>query len=161
VTKKDVKLFVSYARANKMLAANLLTRFRQQVGASKRYRYMFWRDGHILVGEEWHQAIQRALDDCRLGLLLVSPAFLGSQYIAEHELPRFVGAGGKPVVPVMLQPVDLERHDLKGLRSKQLFRLDRPRFSRPKAYADCTGAQRDQFAQELFRQVEDRLDQLP
>ena len=160
MAKKDVMLFVSYARANKVLAANLVDRFREQAGASKRYRYSFWRDGHILVGEDWHQEIQRALDRCQLGLLLVSPAFLGSQYIAEHELPRFVSAGGKPVVPVMLQPVDLKRQDLKGLQSKQIFRLDRPRFSRPKAYADCSGAQRDHFAQELFCQVEDRLDKL-
>lgn len=160
MAKKDVALFVSYARANKLLAANLLTRFREQTGASRRYQYSYWRDGHILVGEDWHREIQRALDGCRLGLLLVSPAFLGSQYIAEHELPRFVGVGGKPVVPVMLQPVDFERHDLKGLQTRQLFRLDRPRFQRPKAYADCSGAQRDHFAQELFRQVEDHLEKL-
>jgi hypothetical protein len=64
------------------------------------------------------------------------------------------------VIPVLLQPIDLDRHDLKGLQRMQIFRLDRPRFASPKAYGECSGAQRDQFALELFRQVEARLDKV-
>jgi hypothetical protein len=158
--KPTVRVFVSYARANKSLAPRFLQRFREQAGASRSYRYEFWRDTEILVGEQWHGQIEEALAACHLGLLLVSPAFLGSQYIGDHELPRFLGRRGKPVVPVLLQPVDLQHHDLKGLERAQLFRLDRPTFRAPKAYAECSGAQRDQFAHELFRQVEARLDRL-
>ena len=80
-SKKKVKVFVSYARANKELAVRFLTRFRQQVSASKRYAYAFWRDTQILVGENWNVEIQDALNPCDIGLLLISPAFLGSQYI--------------------------------------------------------------------------------
>ncbi|MGP0591533.1 hypothetical protein ACTRXD_03210 [Nitrospira sp. T9] len=40
----------------------------------------------------------------------------------------------------------------------QNFRLDRQRFGLPKAYGECSGAQRDQFALDLFRQVEAGLD---
>jgi hypothetical protein len=69
-----------------------------------------------------------------------------------------VKGGEKPVIPVLLQPVDLERHDLKGLQQTQIFRLERPRFASPKAYGECSGSHRDQFALELFRQVEVRLD---
>lgn len=159
-SKKRVTLFVSYARANKDLAARFLRRFREQTAASRRYRYSFWSDNRILAGERWHQEIQKAARECDLGLLLISPAFLGSHYIDEHELPRFVGSEARPLLPIMLQPVDFERHDLKGLEAAQIFRLDGPRLRSPKAFGECTGPQRDRFALELFRQVESRLDRL-
>jgi hypothetical protein len=156
--RQAVGFFVSYARANKALALRFLTRFEEQLTPSRHYAYHVWRDGRILVGEDWHGEIQRALHDCQLGLLLISPAFLGSQYIERHELPTFVGQDAKPIIPIMLQPVDFERHDLKGLGDQQIFRLDGERFKEPKAYGECSGNQRERFAAALFRQVEQRLD---
>jgi hypothetical protein len=158
--KKKIKCFVSYARANKDLANRFMEKFREQAAPSKHYAYSFWRDTDIMVGEKWSEEIHEALNACQLGLLLISPAFLASQYIGEHELPRFLGSDARPVVPIMLQAVDLERHDLKGLQHSQIFRLDRPKFRAPKSYGECTGMQRDQFAQDLFRQVEARMDAL-
>jgi hypothetical protein len=156
--KKTITVFISYARANRDLAARFLRKFKEQAAPSKQYHYTFWRDNDILVGENWHEEIQQALGECDVGLVLLSPAFLGSQYIQDHELPKFMKGGGKPVIPVMLQPIDLERHDLKGLQQTQIFRLDRLRFASAKAYGECSGSQRDQFASDLFRQVEARLD---
>ncbi len=159
--KKKVKVFISYARKNKKLAVSFLDKFYDQVKPSKRYKYSFWRDSHILVGEDWHKTIKKAIRESDLGLLLISPAFLGSKYIKKHELKSFVGKNATPVIPIMLQPVDLKRHNLKGLKKKQIFRLDRETFKNPKAYAECTGSnQRDPFAHELFKQVEYQLDKL-
>ena len=158
--KNKIKVFVSYARANRDLATRFLKKFKEQASPSKQYQYVFWRDVDILVGEKWHEKILEALAQCDLGLMLVSPAFLGSQYIQDHELPKLIKSRGKSVIPVLLQPIDLERHDLKGLQRTQLFRLDRPRFASPKAYGECSSVQRDQFALELFRQVEGRLDKV-
>jgi hypothetical protein len=153
-------VFVSYARANRDLATRFLKKFKEQASPSREYQYVFWRDNDILVGEKWHEEIQVALAQCDMGLVLISPAFLGSQYIQDPELPKFLKSGGKLVIPVLLQPIDLDRHDLKGLQRTQIFRLDRPRFAFPKAYGECSGAQRDQYALELFRQVEARLDKM-
>ena len=158
--KKKITVFVSYARANRDLATRFLKKFKEQAAPSRQYQYVFLRDNDILVGEKWHEEIQVALAQCDVGLVLISPAFLGSQYIQDHELPKFLKSGGKPVIPVLLQPIDLDRHDLKGLQRTQIFRLDRPRFASPKAYGECSGTQRDQFALELFRQVEARLDKV-
>jgi hypothetical protein len=158
--KKKITVFVSYARANRDLATRFLKKFKEQAAPSKQYQYAFWRDNDILVGEKWHEEIQVALAQCDVGLVLISPALLGSQYIQDHELPKFLKSGGKSVIPVLLQPIDLDRHDLKGLQRTQIFRLDRPRFASPKAYGECSGTQRDQFALELFRQVEARLDKV-
>ncbi|GJL70562.1 MAG: hypothetical protein NPIRA06_31970 [Nitrospirales bacterium] len=158
--KKKITVFVSYARANRDLATRFLKNFKEQAAPSKLYHYTFWRDNDILVGEKWHEEIRHAIEECDVGLVLVSPAFLGSQYIQDHELPKFVKSGGKSVIPVMLQPIDLEHHDLKGLQHTQIFRLHRPRFSSPKSYGECSGFHRDQFALEVFRQIEDRLDEI-
>jgi hypothetical protein len=158
--RKKIHFFVSYARANKDLGGRFLEKFQEQLAPSKKYNYILWRDNRILVGEQWHDEIQNALDRCDMGLLLVSPAFLGSRYISEHELPRFVGEQAKPVIPVMLQPVDFELHDLKGLEKAQIFRLDKPRFRSPKAYGECNSRQRDEFTMDLFRHVEWRLGKL-
>jgi len=158
--KKTITVFVSYARANRDLATRFFKKFKEQAAPSKQYSYNFWRDANILVGEKWHEEIQVAVAQCDVGLMLISPAFLGSHYIQDHELPKFMKSGRKTVIPVLLQPIDVDRHDLKGLQRTQIFRLERPRFASPKAYGECSGTQRDQFALELFRQVEARLDKV-
>jgi hypothetical protein len=43
-------------------------------------------------------------------LLLVSPSFLGSDFITKEELPKLVDAPGKAVIPIMLAAVDFDRH---------------------------------------------------
>ena len=158
--KKKTKIFISYARANKELTKRFLDKFKEQVAPSKKYKYVFWDDSEIIVGEKWHDEIQNALSECNMGLLLVSPAFLASQYIEENELPKFIRNKSKPILPVMLQTVDFKRHDLKGLQKTQIFMLDNTRFQSSKSYGDCSSQQRIQFVQELFKQVEKKLDKI-
>lgn len=160
MAKKNVRLFVSYARANNSLAENLLQRLQEQTAPAKFYRYSYWDDGDILLGEDWHEEIQKAIASCHLGLLLISPAFLASQYIKEHELPKFIGKRAKPVLPIVLQRVNLDRHDLKGLKETQLFGLKGTKIKPFKAFGDCTPLQRTRFAESLFDQIEKRLDKL-
>ena len=112
----------------------------------------------MVPGEDWKARIIKAIGDCDFGLLLISPSFLASKFIVETELPKFV-SGEKASVPVMLQPVDFDRHDLKGLEKQQIFRFATKKSSRPKAYAECRGHRRDAFVLELFRQIEAKLDQ--
>ena len=151
-----IAFFVSYAHADQRPANTLMQRLNEQLAPSKRYAYTLWRDTGLLVGERWHDEIQEGLAACQLGLLLVTPAFLTSKYIAQHELPQFVGDSAKPVVPVMLKTIDLQRHDTKGLEDYQLFRLDNAR-----SFADCTSdALRRRFVEQLFVQIERRLDRL-
>lgn len=84
-----ISFFVSYAHLDQRPADTFLPRLTEQLHPSRCYAYTLWRDTEILVGERWHDEIQQALAACQLGLLLISPAFLASQYITRHELPRF------------------------------------------------------------------------
>jgi hypothetical protein len=105
-----VRFFVSYAHANRKLAESFLKAFREQASPSLRYAYRLWRDPAILPGEDWKAEIDGALKAAELGLLLVSPSFLGSDFITKEELPKLVDAPGKAVIPIMLAAVDFDRH---------------------------------------------------
>jgi len=155
--KLKIRYFVSYAHRNANLTQNFIERLHDVLAPSKRYEYSRWQDTDLILGEEWKAQIIEAIENCDFGLLLISPAFLASSFIAKSELPKFV-SGEKASVPVMLQPVDFERHDLKGLEKKQIFRFAPKESGRPKAYAECRSHRRDAFVLELFRQIERKLD---
>ena len=156
--RKKVKFFVSYAHRNQNLVIKFLDHFLEYAGASSKYDYHLWRDStNILVGEDWDKEITTALKQCDIGLLIISASFLGSKYITRVELKKL---RNKPIIPVLLWPIDFERFDLKGLQRKQIFRLDNPRFQAPKSYGDCNTKQRNQFVLKLFGNVERRLDKL-
>jgi hypothetical protein len=154
--RTSIAFFVSYAHADQRPADTFLRLLTEQLAPSKRYAYTLWRDTNLLVGVRWHDEIQQALADCQLGLLLLSPAFLASEYITQQELPQFIGNDAKPIIPIMLKVVDLQRHDLKGLKDYQIFSLDRAQ-----AFDNCTtNPIRRRFVEALFVQIERRLDRL-
>lgn len=153
----EVQVFISYAHADDEYVDPFLNGFREMVSPSKKYRFEFWQDSAILPGEEWVKKIREGLERCSLGLLLVSPAFIVSPFITHEELPRFVGEGSKPVIPVMLKKVNLKLHDLKGLEEMQIFRL-KAGTNNYRSYAQCGSSQRSDFVYELHELVEARLD---
>lgn len=155
--KQKIQYFVSYAHRNSLLAQDFIARLGDVLAPARRFEYSRWEDSNLIVGDGWENQILEAIEKCDLGLLLISPAFLASPFITKSELPEFV-SGGKPSVPVMLQPVDLDLHDLKGLGKKQIFRFAPPGSTHPRAYAECRSHSRDAFVLELFRQIEKKLE---
>ncbi len=146
VSKRPIRVFVSYAHDDARLKDDLLKRLRQQLSYDKHERFEFWDDGGITAGSKWSAAIQSNIESCDLGLLLVSPAFLGSAFITQHELPYFVAqdvAALKPCVPVALKPFRMdERADLHGIEHRQIVYHPRNR-----AFQDCERDRaRDEFA---------------
>jgi len=159
-TKKKIKLFISYARANSKRVEELLHKLKVILGPSKRYEYEFWKDNeNVLVGEDWDSEIKKAMHACHIGLLLVSKEFLVSEYINEQELTRFVGDQIKPIIPVLLDEVDFKRYDMKGIPYHQIYALDVSGERR--AYEQCTTKSRkDAFVKDLFEQLEDRIEKI-
>jgi len=158
--KRKVLFFVSYAHDEESEAVELLRLLMTNFGASKKYDCEFWRDRQgILVGENWNNRIQNAVRTCDFGLLLISPAFLASKYIGAHELPGLV-SDNKPLIPVLLLRVDFDRHDLKGLEHRQVFGLPTRLGHEAKSFGEIyrNKNQRDRFALELFKAIEQRLD---
>ncbi|WP_395855197.1 TIR domain-containing protein [Cystobacter fuscus] len=160
--KRVVRLFVSYAHEDRTHFEAIIKQLRIRFDSSKNYELQSWTDQDILVGEGWKERIQKAIDECHFGLLLLSPAFLASKFIGEHELPHFVGAPNdpriKPVLPVGVVPVSFERQDLKGLQEQQIFR-SRSAQIEARFFSELTGApKKHEFVQQLYVAIEKRLD---
>ena len=155
-TRTCIKCFVSYAHVDRRTVVNFMQRLTVQLAPSRRYDYQVWWDTRIDTGQQWRDEIRRQLVACDVGLLLVSPGFLTSEYIAQHELPYFLGTSAKPALPIMLETIDWQRHDVKGLEHYQFFALDHTR-----AFADCTTPRlRGRFIARLFAQIEQHADRL-
>lgn len=157
--KIKIRIFVSYAHADDEYADSFMKGFREMLSPSKKYSFEFWQDKAILPGETWANEICNALEKCNLGVMLVSPSFLGSEFITQEELPKFIGETSTSVVPIMLRKVNLKLHDLKGLGEKQIFRL-KAGPDNYKSYAQCGKSQRNDFVYDLHEQVESRLDKI-
>ena len=153
--RERLRFFVSYARNDATLATRLLGPLEKDLNLSTQFHYDFWRDHLILPGQDWHAEIQDALRDCDFGLALLSRDFLGSEYIAEHELPALV-SGEKPLIPVCLGLLDFDRHNLRGLEEKQIYRYEfEPGELR--CFGQCSGRVAERFIQDLASKIEQRV----
>ena len=160
MAKKKVSFFISYAHKNNAAKNRFMDLFIEQTMAAKDFKYCFWDDKSIMLGDDWHEAIQKAIQNCEFGILLVSPAFLSSKYIVENELPGYLRVDGKRCFPVMISPVDFDRHDLRGLEKKQIFRLGSSDFSQPRAFTELRSSNRkEEFARILFAKIHDWLEE--
>jgi len=66
-----------------------------------------WDDRRIEVGEEWKPAIENALDEAHIAILMISADFLGSNFIRTEEVPRLLErrkSQGVWVIPLFVSP---------------------------------------------------------
>ncbi len=97
-------VFISYSHADEAWKHRL----RQQLDVlSLQGELSVWDDRDITVGEDWRPAIDKALSDARIAVLLISAAFLTSDFIRGVEVPRLLQRrvlGGLRVIPVIVKP---------------------------------------------------------
>jgi hypothetical protein len=73
-------------------------------------------DQDIKIGQDWHQHIQAHLNGAKAVVLLVSPAFLASDYIANSELPvilKNAADHGVRIFPILISPSVYKRAKYK------------------------------------------------
>ena len=71
-----------------------------------------WDDTQITMGMKWGNEIAQALARARVAVLLVSDAFLASDFITRNELPALLKAAeqnGALILPVIVSPCRYER----------------------------------------------------
>jgi formylglycine-generating enzyme required for sulfatase activity len=57
-----------------------------------RQELKLWDDSQIEPGAKWRQSIETALQQARVALLLVSDAFLASEFVMNEEVPKLLAA---------------------------------------------------------------------
>lgn len=103
---RRVKVFLSYAHRDERLRDEL----DKHLSPLKRSALIeAWHDRQILPGTDLHSEIDLHLESADLILLLLSPAFIRSDYCYQKEmqvaLTRHV-AGTARIIPIILRPVD-------------------------------------------------------
>lgn len=147
------EIFISYAKEDSDWKS------RVEGSLSMLDTYGCWSDTAIRTGDEWNPAIKEAITKARVAVLIVSPAFLRSDYILQHELPiidalRASSSGGLKVFPVVVQQTDF--NELPP-GAELLHNLQR-RPNGPLGLQDLSPRQwRDELSR-LLNEIEEALD---
>lgn len=85
-----------------------------------KYQFDLWDDGKIELGKNWLHEIEKALDRAAVAVLLVGPAFLGSKFITEIELPRLLRRGqeeGMALLILITNHCNFQESDLASFQA--------------------------------------------
>lgn len=116
-SKKPVEVFISYTHEDELLKDELI----KHLSTMKRNGVIsVWHDRMITPGREWEGQLDENLEKSDLILLLVSAAFIASDYCWDVEVKRAMErheAGTARVVPVILKKTDLKSVPFSKLQS--------------------------------------------
>jgi hypothetical protein len=109
-------VFISYAHKDKQW----LDLFLGCLADLKRQGVQIWTDREIKAGARFQEEIQNALARAQVAVLLVTPAFLKSDYIKSHELSNALQAAeseGLVIFWIPIEPSSYEKSEIAPFRA--------------------------------------------
>ncbi|MFI0401977.1 MAG: SUMF1/EgtB/PvdO family nonheme iron enzyme [Cyanobium sp.] len=103
-------VFISYTRVDREWVDRLQQMMKPLLRAGGQ-QMALWDDSQIEPGAKWRAAIETALAEAKVALLLVSDAFLASEFVMNEEVPKLLAAAeaeGVRVLWVSLSPCLVE-----------------------------------------------------
>ncbi|MEI6143329.1 MAG: COR domain-containing protein [Mariniphaga sp.] len=110
------KIFISYSSKDRRLREIFEENIKSHLACAKNKYDSVWSDVEIPVGANWNNEIQSALNQSNIGILLVSPMFLGSEYgmLEFKQMLERRKSEGYIIVPVLLRQCNFQNNeDLK------------------------------------------------
>jgi hypothetical protein len=114
---KRTGIFVSYSHQDKKWLEKLQTMLKPLV---RKGNIFVWTDTNIQTGTKWRNEIQKNLDAAKVGVMLVSPDFLASDFVCGEELPQLLKAaeeGGLRVCWVLVRSCLFETSPLADFQA--------------------------------------------
>jgi internalin A len=111
------QVFVSYSHRDQKLMEDFLMHLKPYLRSGS---VTSWSDQQIASGMQWFEEIQAALAKTRVAVMLVSPGFLASDFIHEHELGPLLKeakAGGVKILWVPLRASAYQETPLKDYQA--------------------------------------------
>jgi hypothetical protein len=139
------KVFVSYSHKDKPWLDELLIQLKPyKLNGS----ISAWSDKQIVPGSKWFVQIQAALDQTKVAVMLVSPNFLASDFIYEHELGPLLKVAEQGGVHILWIPVRASSYEKTPLKDYQAVgEPDKP-------LARMNRNQRDEAWVEICKEIE-------
>ncbi|MBW0001365.1 MAG: TIR domain-containing protein [Verrucomicrobia bacterium] len=146
------QVFISYSHKDKRWLGKLQTTLKPLV---RNRTISVWDDTKIRAGAKWKEEIKAALAAAKAAVLLVSPHFLASDFIVEHELPALLRAAEHEGLTVLWIHVSSSLYDATEINDYQaLHDIARPLDS-------LSRAEQGRVLTEVCRQIASAAERTP
>jgi formylglycine-generating enzyme required for sulfatase activity len=112
----EKQVFISYSHTDKKWRTALDTRLKPHLRGGS---IVSWSDQQIAPGSQWFNEIQSALANSHVAVLLVSPDFLASDFIHEHELGPLLKEAERGGVTILWVPIYASAYKQTALEKYQ------------------------------------------